>query len=515
MSQKVQIRLPFDVDLEGHLKKEFPLLRDFRLISRSLDARGASRGKKPVYNYQIDLIESGEVFEKTTESLSKKNQPKQMPLIIGAGPAGLFCALRLLDHGIKSNIIERGASANNRMKHIARHWRYGEFDSDNNVCFGEGGAGLFSDGKLITRVKSPFIQYVMNRFVDFGAPKEIAYESNPHLGSNKIRGLISKITDHLRENGCEIHYHKKMSELLLNSSNEVTGVKCSDGTEFKTNCVVLAVGHSAHDIYRHLEQTGVAMASKDFAVGVRVEHSRAQMDKLQFGDFSGHPALGTARYRLSWHDKSNDLGTYSFCMCPGGYVLSSGTDADGIVVNGMSNYARNSRWSNSALVVTVKNNFSTKEVLAGLDYQRQIEKRAFDISKKVASGKEVPAQTIEQFLMGKDANIKGVKHSCPSGIFDYDLNQVLPSEVTSQLKKALEVFNRQIGGFSDVGGVLMAPETRTSAPVTISRDKKTRMSLSHAGLFPCGEGAGYAGGITSAGIDGINIAESIIKLYCN
>lgn len=514
MSQKVQIKLPFDTDLEGHLKKKFPRLRDFRLISRSLDARGASRGKKPVYLYQIDLVNEGETFESTIEELSPKQQPKQTPLIIGAGPAGLFCALRLLDHGVKSILIERGAPANSRMKHIARHWRYGEFDSDNNVCFGEGGAGLFSDGKLITRVKSPFIKYVMNRLVDFGAPKEIAYESNPHLGSNKIRGLISKITDHLRENGCEIHYHKKMSELQVDQNNEVKGVKCSDGTTFPSDCVVVAVGHSAHEIYRHFDQIGVEMAAKDFAVGVRVEHSREQMDKLQFGNFSGHPSLGTARYRLSWHDKTNDLGTYSFCMCPGGYVLSSGTDADGIVVNGMSNYARNSRWSNSALVVTVKNNFSAHQVLNGLDYQRKIEKEAFTISTKMASGKEVPAQTIEQFMTGKKANVKGVKHSCPSGIFDYDLNKILPQEVSSQLRKALEVFNRQIQGFSEVGGVLMAPETRTSAPVTISRNKETRMSTSHRGLFPCGEGAGYAGGITSAGIDGINIAESIIDLYC-
>ena len=250
------------------------------------------------------------------------------------------------------------------MKHIARHWRYGEFDDDNNVCFGEGGAGLFSDGKLITRVKSPFINYVMNRLVDFGAPPEIAYESNPHLGSNKIRGLISKITDHLRENGCEIHYHKKMQEFIF-SQGEVSGIKCADGDIFNSNCVVLAVGHSAHDIYRHCEESGVAMRPKDFAVGVRVEHSRMDMDRLQFGNFAGHEALGTARYRLSWHDKTTDLGTYSFCMCPGGYVLSSGTDADGIVVNGMSNYARNSRWSNSALVVTVKNNSSVDQVLGG------------------------------------------------------------------------------------------------------------------------------------------------------
>ena len=514
MSKRIQVTIPFDQSLEQTLKTDHPNIRDFRLISRSLDARGAPKGRKPRFVYQLDVVYDSEVFKNTKEEFSEKTLLGKSPLIVGAGPAGIFCALRLLDYGIKSTIIERGAPANQRMKHIARHWRYGEFDKDNNVCFGEGGAGLFSDGKLITRVKSPFIKYVMQRLVDFGAPEEIAYESNPHLGSNKIRGLISKITDYLKNNGCEIHYQKQMSELLVDSENNVYGIKCSDGSTLKSEKVILAVGHSAHEIYTHFEKIGVSMSPKDFAVGVRVEHSRQLMDKLQFGDYAGASELGTARYRLSWHDTSNDLGTYSFCMCPGGYVLSSGTNADGIVVNGMSNYARNSRWSNSALVVTVKNNFSKANILGGLEFQKNIEKNAYLLSKKNASGKEIPAQTIGQFLSGKQSETKGIKHSCPSGIFNQNLDDLLPDTISTQLKKALSVFNTQIQGFCDADGLLMAPETRTSAPVKINRDKKTLMSDSHHGLFPCGEGAGFAGGITSAGIDGINVAESIINQYC-
>ena len=237
-----------------------------------------------------------------------------------------------MEYGVPSIILERGAPANQRMKHISKHWRYGEFDAENNVCFGEGGAGLFSDGKLITRVKSPYIKYVMNKLVEFGAPEEVAYVSNPHLGSNKIRTLISKITDCLRENKHEIRYNARVSSLIY-ETNKVVGVKLDSGEELLSDHVILAAGHSAHEIYEHLEQNQVAMKQKDFAVGVRIEHSRRDMDRMQFGDYAGHPNLGTARYRLSYHDHTQDRGTYSFCMCPGGYVLSSGTNHDGIVVN--------------------------------------------------------------------------------------------------------------------------------------------------------------------------------------
>lgn len=512
MGQKLQFKIPFDQNLDTFIQKKHPGVADYRLISKALDARGASRGKKPVCHYTLEVIGHGESFSSFSEGIEQKKWRGNPPIIIGAGPAGLFCALRLMEYGVPSIILERGAPANQRMKHISKHWRYGEFDAENNVCFGEGGAGLFSDGKLITRVKSPFIKYVMNKLVEFGAPEEVAYVSNPHLGSNKIRTLISKITDCLRENNHEIRYNARVSSLIY-ETNKVVGVKLESGEELYSDHVILAAGHSAHEIYEHLEQNQVAMKQKDFAVGVRIEHSRRDMDRMQFGDYAGHPNLGTARYRLSYHDHNADRGTYSFCMCPGGYVLSSGTNHDGIVVNGMSNFARNSPWSNAALVVTVKagRDFDSTNLLSGLAFQRDIEKRAYELSIKKATGREIPAQTIEQFLSGKKSNISQQKNSCPSGIFSQEMNGLLPDFITAELKTALGDFDKKIKGFSSERGLLLAPETRTSAPVNIMRDKITFQSTSHEGLYPCGEGAGHAGGITSAAVDGINVAESILK----
>lgn len=511
MSKRIQFVLDFEEDVEIYLNKRHPKMVDYRILSKALDARGSNRGKRPRYNYNIEIIANGERFSGKTEEFTNLGEFKQKPIIIGAGPGGLFCALRLAEYGIPSIVIERGERAHKRMKHIARYWRYGEFNTENNVCYGEGGAGLFSDGKLITRVKSPYVQYVMNRLVDFGAPKETAYVSNPHLGSNKIRMLINKISDSLIESGCEIHYNTRVDELIY-KDDQVTGVKLSDGKILHSDKIVLATGHSAKEMYEHLESHGVSMAHKDFSVGVRIEHPRELIDKIQYGDFAGS-YLGAARYRLSYENKSTHKGTYSFCMCPGGYVLSSGTDADGIVVNGMSNYARNSRWSNSALVVSVKGglDFKTDKPLSGLDFQRNIEKKAFDVSTEFASGKELPSQTLRDFLDGNIGKTALPKTSTPSGIVEAQISTILPDFITNHLRDALLQFDKRMSGFVSKNALLLAPETRTSAPVTILRDKESLESTSHKGLFPCGEGAGHAGGITSAAVDGVRIAMSMVE----
>lgn len=511
MSKKIQFALDFEEDVEIYLNKHHPKMVDYRILSKALDARGSNRGKRPRFNYNVEIIQAGEKFSGKVEEFKELGEFKNKPIIIGAGPGGLFCALRLAEYGIPSIVIERGERAHKRMKHIARFWRYGEFNTENNVCYGEGGAGLFSDGKLITRVKSPYVQYVMNRLVDFGAPKETAYISNPHLGSNKIRMLINKISDSLVESGCEIFYNTKVDQLLY-EGEKVIGVKLNDGKVLHSDNVILATGHSAKEMYKHLEDHKVAMAPKDFSVGVRIEHPRELIDKIQYGDFAG-TYLGAARYRLSYENKSTHKGTYSFCMCPGGYVLSSGTDADGIVVNGMSNYARNSRWSNSALVVSVKGgvDFKTNEVLNGLDFQRNIEKTAFNVSKELASGKELPAQTLRDFLDGNIGKTTLPKTSTPSGIVEAQLNTILPDFISNHLRDALIQFDKRMSGFVSKNALLLAPETRTSAPVTILRDKISLESTSHQGLYPCGEGAGHAGGITSAAVDGVRIAMSMIE----
>lgn len=515
MSTKVQFTLPFYIKVEEEIMKRFPESVDFRILSKSLDARGANRGIEPKYIYHIEYIKNGEEFSQYSEDIKSISFEGEKPVIVGAGPAGLFCALRLIEYGIPSILVERGDRAHKRMKKISAFWRYGQFDDENNVCYGEGGAGLFSDGKLITRIKSPYVHYVMKKLVDFGAPEEVQYLSNPHLGSNKIRGLINSITDYLRQKGCEIHYHQRMEELVLNQ-NKVVGIKVKDLSEdkvieYKSEHVVLAVGHSAREVYQYLKEKNVSMRPKDFAVGVRIEHLRRDIDKIQYGDYSEQ--LGASKYRVSLHNEKSDRGCYSFCMCPGGYVLSSGTNKDGIVVNGMSNSKRNSPWSNSALVVSVKagQDFGNEDVLEGLKFIESIEKKAFQASETHASGRELPAMTVEEFLKGKLNDNPLPPTSSPSGLFKYDIRKILPSFVVDHLRKGLLNFEKKMPGFSSAQAILIAPETRTSAPVTILRSKDDLMSESHEGLYPCGEGAGFAGGITSAAVDGIKVAESIVN----
>lgn len=511
MAKKVQFVLNYNEDVEVYLQNQFAGLSDYRILNQSLDARGAPRGKTPRYTYNVEIIYPGEKFSASQEVFKNLGELNSMPIIIGAGPAGLFCALRLADFGIKSIILERGDRAHRRMLHIAKFWRYGEFDPENNVCFGEGGAGLFSDGKLITRIKSNYVQYVMNRFVDFGAPPETAYISNPHLGSNKIRGLINKMTDFLSSKGSVVRYNTRVDELLF-ENNCAIGVKLSNGEKIFSDNIILATGHSAKDVYEHLKKNKIDMKQKDFAIGVRIEHPRSHIDKIQYGNFTG-PELGAARYRLSYEDQNSKKGTYSFCMCPGGYVLSSGTEKEGIVVNGMSNYARGSRWSNSALVVSVSAgiDFKSEDILAGLQFQHQIENKAYLMSKSEASGRELPSITVKDFLAKKISSENLPKSSTPSGTVKADLRKILPDFVTNHLENALLKFEESMKGFISKDALLIAPETRTSAPVTISRDKITLESTSHKGLYPCGEGAGHAGGITSAAVDGVKVAMSIIK----
>jgi uncharacterized FAD-dependent dehydrogenase len=513
MPKKYQFELPFDVELDPHVKKTYPEIREYRTISKSLDARGAPRGKKPIFHYILDALVSQNDKFPEHETFPKLSPLKQKPIIIGAGPGGLFCAVRLAEYGIPSIVVERGDEASKRMLKIAKFWRYGELDPETNVCYGEGGAGLFSDGKLITRIKSDLVHYVMEKFVDFGAPQETAYVSNPHLGSNKIRTIIGHISDWLRKQNCEIRYNTKVTEILT-EGNRTIGVKLSTGEKLYSDHVVLATGHSAQDLYHHLEEIKVAMKPKDFAIGVRVEHPRRYIDSLQHGKFCEAPEMGSARYRLSWHDKWTDRGVYSFCMCPGGYVLSSGTEADGIVVNGMSNYARNSPWSNAALVVSVKaeKDLGDRSLMAGLKFQHEVEQKAFALSKKYATGRELPAMTIKEFMEGKLSHSPLPQTSSPSSVFKADIREIFPRFVIDHLKKGLEEFNKDLPGFIYEQGLLIAPETRTSAPLTILRDRNTLVSQSHQGLYPCGEGAGYAGGITSAAVDGVKCAMSILKI---
>ncbi|MGK0367510.1 MAG: putative FAD-dependent dehydrogenase, partial [Thermoproteota archaeon] len=377
---------------------------------------------------------------------------------------------------------------------------------------GEGGAGLFSDGKLITRIKSSFVKYVMRKFVEFGAPAETEYTSNPHLGSNKIRTIITKISDHLKSQGHNILYNSRVDELIY-EGNKVIGVLLSSGEKLFSEHIILAAGHSCQKMYEHLQENNVAMVAKSFAVGVRIEHPRREIDKIQYGEFASDELIGAARYRLSYHNNKSDKGTYSFCMCPGGHVLATSTEENSLVCNGMSNFSRSSPWSNSALVVSVTKgkDFKESEILAGLRFQQEIEEKAYSLSLKQASGKELPAITVKEFLKNRLTKEELPKTSCPSKLFKADFNEIFPEFIIDHLRVALYEFDKNMPGFSSGKSVLIAPETRTSAPVTVLRDKKSLVSTSHFGLYPCGEGAGYAGGITSAAVDGIKVAESIME----
>ena len=310
-----------------------------------------------------------------------------------------------------------------------------------------------------------------------------------------------------------IAYNSKVVS-LIHKDQSIRGVVLESGEEIFSNHVILATGHSAREFYHYCQKQKIALSSKPFAVGVRIEHPRKALDRMQYGAFQSDKELGAARYRLSWFNPKDQRGVFSFCMCPGGYVLSSGTEKDALVNNGMSNYARNSPWSNGALVVQVKKgrDFSSKDPLEGLYYQSSIEKKAFKCSHEKASGKELPAMYIQEFLKGKLSSTPLPSHSTPSHIFKQNLHDIFPPNIVEFLQKALKEFDQIITGFSSCQkAVLIAPETRTSSPVTILRDSQSLASISHPGLYPCGEGAGYAGGITSAAADGIGVCEAIIK----
>lgn len=501
------LEVPLDQELEEKLAILMPNYGEYRILRQSVDAR---KRHYPHFVYSVEVSSSGEKLSLPDFPIEKTNKrPSEKPIIIGSGPAGLFAALRLVERGVPCHLFERGSASEKRILGINKFWRYGELDRRNNVCFGEGGAGLYSDGKLITRIKSPEIPYVMHRLVKFGAPAEIQWLSNPHVGSDKIRRVIPKLRNFLIENGCEIHFDTQITELACEGS-QIAGVKTEYGQTFHSHQVVLATGHSSEDMLMHLKDIGVFLEGKSFAMGLRIEHPQSAINKIQYRDFATHPKLGSANYKLAHHDKKTDVGVYSFCMCPGGYVLSSGTEVDGLVCNGMSNFNRNSPFANAAIVVSINHqkNFGN-DLLGGLKLRRELESRAFQSVQNAGGRKELPAQKVEDFFTGTSSPI--LTGSSPSGAIGVRLDQILPQFMSEKIKEGLQVFDRQMKGFISSHAQLYGIESRTSCPLRVTRDPQTLQSLSHQGLYPCGEGAGYAGGITSAACDGIAVAEAIIR----
>ena len=499
-----QIKVGLNDDLKEKITLLSPDFQDFRILRKSIDAR-----KIPHWVYAVEVFKANEKIRQQEFNLERiPSSTFDTPIIVGSGPAGLFAALRFVERGIKCILLERGSQSEKRIGAINKFWRYGELDPNNNVCFGEGGAGLYSDGKLITRIKSPHIPYVMHKLVEFGAPEEIKYLANPHVGSDRIRRVIPKLREYLKQNGCTIYFDTCVSSLITDSNNQIQGVETSNGKRFMSNHVILATGHSAQDVFEFLKKSQVLIEAKSYALGLRIEHPQAAIDKMQFKEYAGHAALGAAYYKLANHDNASGIGVYSFCMCPGGYVLSSGTEAGSIVVNGMSNYHRNSGFANSAVVVSIDSQIFGNDLYGGMKLRTQLETGAYDLVQKSGGTKEIPVQKVTDFLRMKKGD--SLKSSSPSGVVATELHQLLPTWIREKLSESLEVFNQQMRGFIHKDAQFHGVETRTSCPVRITRDSESLESLTHKGLYPCGEGAGYAGGITSAACDGINCAEKII-----
>ena len=431
------------------------------------------------------------------------------PVVVGFGPCGIFAALMLAQMGFKPIVLERGKTVRQRTKDTWRLWRKNVLDPESNVQFGEGGAGTFSDGKLYSQIKDPrFLgRKVMEEFVKAGAPPEILYVAHPHIGTFRLTGMVENMRAEIIALGGEVRFEHKVSDLLIDDG-QLHGVELANGERIESRHVVLALGHSARDTFRMLHGRGVYMEAKPFSVGFRIEHPQSLIDRARLGKYAGHPKLGAADYKLVHHAK-NGRSVYSFCMCPGGTVVAATSEPNRVVTNGMSQYSRNERNANSGIVVGI-----TPEVdypggpLAGIELQEQLESHAFVLG---GSNYEAPAQLVGDFIAGKPSTALGsVEPSYKPGVALGDLALALPAFAIEAIREALPAFEKQIRGYSLHDAVLTGIETRTSSPLRITRNESMQ-SLNVKGLFPAGEGAGYAGGILSAGVDGIRIAEAVAR----
>lgn len=433
----------------------------------------------------------------------------ERPLIVGFGPAGMFCALVLAQAGYRPIVLERGQDAKTRQEIVQKFWETGELDPSCNVQFGEGGAGTFSDGKLNTGVNNPRNYWVLEQFANAGAGAEILFDAKPHIGTDVLVNVVQNLREEIIALGGEVRFGAKLTGIRL-EGGRVTGAvyETADGEqEISCRNLVLALGHSARDTFRMLEQMGVPMQPKAFSMGVRIEHPQRMISDSQYGAFAENPALGAADYKLNIK-LPDGTSAYTFCMCPGGYVVAAASEEGGVVTNGMSNCARDGQNANAALLVTLSpEDFPDKGTLGGVWYQQQLERAAF-----AAGGKNyhAPAQLVGDFLAHRPSTALGsVQPTYRPGVTLCDLHEVLPERITKVLENALPELDKKLHGFAAPDAVMTAPETRSSSPVRILRGENRQSDIS--GLYPCGEGAGYAGGIMSAAVDGILTAEAILN----
>jgi uncharacterized FAD-dependent dehydrogenase len=515
-----------DAELRAAIVARFgivdPELLDFAIFRRAWDAR-AKNNIKLVYTIDVNLRDETTVLEKlrgdtaispapdTSYKFAAKFSapPKLRPVVIGTGPCGIFAALILAQMGLNPIILERGKVVRERTADTWGLWRKSVLNPESNVQFGEGGAGTFSDGKLYSQIKDPnhLGRKVIEEFVKAGAPEEILYVAKPHIGTFRLVGMVEAMRRNIEALGGEYRFGTKVVDLELAADRSVRGVVLEDGEVLAARHVVLAIGHSARDSFEMLEQRGVYLEAKPFSVGLRIEHPQSLIDRHRFGSFAGDPILGAADYKLVHHAK-NGRSVYSFCMCPGGTVVAATSEPGRVVTNGMSQYSRNERNANSGIVVGITPEDYPAGNLAGVAFQRHWESAAF-----IAGGGSyaAPGQLVGDFIAGRPSTALGeVVPSYKPGVTATDLTPCLPDYAIDAIREALPAFDKQIKGFALPDAVLTGVETRTSSPIRITRNKALQ-SLNTPGLFPAGEGAGYAGGILSAGVDGIKIAEAVAR----
>ena len=499
-------------------------IRKLTVFKRSHDAR---KKNALLFIYTVDLEIEDEAAVLTRFADDPKVNPSpdtsyhfvsraqktltQRPVVVGFGPAGIFAALVLAQMGFRPIVLERGKAVRERTKDTWKLWRNNELNPESNVQFGEGGAGTFSDGKLYSQVKDPrhLGRKVLAEFVKAGAPEEILYVAHPHIGTFRLVSMVERMRHEIESLGGEIRFQSRVTGVHI-ENDHVRGVKLASGEEIAASQVVLALGHSARDTFEMLHAVGVFMEAKPFAVGFRIEHPQSLIDKARLGPNAGNPLLGAADYKLVYH-ASNGRAVYSFCMCPGGQVVAATSEANCVVTNGMSQYSRAERNANAGLVVNISpEDFGDTNIppspLAGIAFQRQLESHAFTLG---GGTYEAPGQLIGDFLAGKPSTQLGaVIPSYQPGVHLTDLSTALPDFAIAAIREAIPAFDRQIKGFAMPDAMLTGVETRTSSPLRITRGEDLQ-SVNVKGLFPAGEGAGYAGGILSAGIDGIKIAEAV------